>query len=319
MSIRKSALALSVFMSGIFTTSLAEAACPSVAPTDYLVFSRGEIRYEYSDFQGLTGAGGDFSFIRFELGPQPKPTSCQRLVVGGEVDLNSGHVSGAIEAGRRVSLSHVSVVGTVTAGGGVRIHQSSTRGRKTATTAAVRALPSTGDYFVRQSGLLGQLQATTRGTSATPGVLDIQATQPGYNVVWMSADEWSQYNVIRLSSTNPSALLVINLTGLRAGINAQDIRLIGMNFGQVVMNYVEAQELVITASGAREYGIPATILAPYAATAFWNGLISGGLYVGSLCGSGQVNPGKFVGWVREGGKTVQPPGLLCPPGAIVCK
>jgi choice-of-anchor A domain-containing protein len=282
--------------------------CAEIKPQDYLVFSRGEISYGKSDFQGLTGAQGAFTFERFEVGPV-KSGSCPRLVTGGKTTLISGHVAGGIETTGTLSLKKVSVAGRIAAEGTVKIQESSSHGRVKQAPAA-KNLAKAGEYFLDQSSRLARLAPTVKA-SLTDGVLEVAATPGAYSIASITSTELSSAKVIRLKGDDVS-VLVINVSGTQASLENLDLQLTGIQVGRVLLNFFEAQTLRVTASGSKELGIGATLLAPLASVTFWNGLVTGGLYVGSLCGDGQVNPGHFVGWLPEIVAPPAPP-IICPP------
>lgn len=281
-------------------------------PTQYLVFSRGDILYAKSDFQGMTGTGQNISLQHFEMGLPGSPSNCTQIVAGQNVTISAGSVLGGIESGGLVKLRNVNVRGKVKAARGVNLVNSPVRSEKVQT-QAVKSVLNLGQFYLNQSAYFAS-QPDTSTYIPGRGRIEFPASPYGVTYISIRAEELAKFTVLHFSGT-PDSTLIINVRGASAAIARTDIQLLGIPLGRVLMNFPEAVKLDITASGSSQFGIPATILAPYAATGFWNGLISGGLYVGSLCGDGQINSSYFGGWVlpTQPGPGA-PPGLNCPPG-----
>ncbi len=284
--------------------------CRPASPAEYLVFSRGDLQYESSDFQGLTGAGSKVTMKDFNIHRSPPASGCPSLIAGSDVSLVDGSIQGGgVHSGGHIRLRRVSVQGELKALGGVSSIDSNTTGSLKAQSSSVESLVSTSRFFVNQSRRFSEMPA--KAYSSSSNNINFEAEPSGMSVFQISAERLAQNSIIRLRGSALS-WIVINVLGSNASIRAQDIRLEGgIGFGRVLFNFVNATDLDITASGEIHYGIPATILAPLAATQFWNGLISGGLYIGSLCGNGQVNPGVFSGWLTEANVDAPVPALRC--------
>lgn len=293
MNIKQSAQQLLLALS-ISTLSSIGLACET-KPTDFLVFSRGDISYENSDFQGITGAGGHTNFVNFLARNNVKELQCATLITAGNIVLHQGGVeNGGIEAGGSVQLSKAHVDG--------KIYKKSAVAQFTAQNAS--------NYFIQASSLLSTWPTTHKATTTADGYTHFVGESAKYAVYNMTAAEFDMNSVLTFNGP-ADAYIIINVSGANISLSQKDMYLNGgIGFGHVLINFHQATNLTIQASGNYQYGIPASILAPYAMTNFFNGLISGGLYVGSLCGNGQINPGKFLAWPQVALAPAPPP-LAC--------
>lgn len=286
-------------------------ACATAA-TDYLVYSRGDIQYQNSDFQGITGAGGNIQLQSFEVRNSVVNLQCATLIGGGWISVtDAGIENGGIDGGSDIYLERVHVKGTVNAYGKITTKNSNVKQKKNNVAShAVAGLNPTSYFFLQSSANFSQWPTThTAKDLNSIGHVQYAGVSGQYAVYNQTTAEFEKGRLLSLNGPKDS-FIIINVRGPVARIDHQDIRLEGgIGFGQVLINFVDATTLHITKSGESSYGIPASILAPYAATTFVDGLITGGLYVGSLCGDGQVNPGKFFAWQPL--TPLAPPPLKC--------
>lgn len=304
-----------IFIAGLVCTTLFATqgmACVT-APTDYLVFSRGDILYSQSDFQGITGAGGNIQLSGFQVRNPVSEKQCPSLISAQSVQISDASVeNGGIHAGGSIALSRVRVEGDLRAYGKVTTSETSYISKKTSGTelVAVSGVSTAADFFIKSSALFASWPATNTVEQVnTIGHVRYTGKSGAYTVYHQTNDEFSKGRLISLSGPADS-YIVINISGAAGTITFQDLKLEGgIGLGHVIINFYQATLLTIQKSGDISYGIPASILAPYAATTFVDGLISGGLYVGSLCGNGQVNPGKFLAWQPI--PVATPPPLAC--------
>ncbi len=274
-------------------------------PWSLNVFVQGDIGsqaepYE-SDFEGGAAAGGDVWFTSFSLnwvGPVALPKS---LHAGGDVGVTGAIDNGGIEAGGDVWISWASVDGDVVAGGDltgtsgaiagdvvlagsklvgpVSISGSLTEGQPYAPSADLGAM---GAMFVQTSATAAALPPTTAASDHW-GELVIELVS-GVNVVEIDADEL--LDAWGVTFDGPAdAWAVVNVAGEAAALDGMVWAYAGdMESTRVLLNYFEATSLLITGGDHH-----VNILAPFAATEFPSGLVTGKLVVASLVGGGQVN------------------------------
>ena len=262
-------------------------ACNTIRPNDYLIFSGQDIRYSRSDFQGPSGALGNIELSSFLVNASGFAT-CSGLVAGQNISFRDGMIQGAgAAAGADFFMQRASVQGTVEYGGRLRRESAHAYQERASLSLDVRNLRAAWQFFLDQSASLSRKQANARARLA-PQTL-VFSSPLDEAVFDIPSWELARASVLRLSGSS-SARFIINVRGPSASITEKAVTLAGgLRPGQIIFNFPEATSLKISASGNAKFGIPATILAPYADVDFTNGLVTGGVYVGNLRGNGQVN------------------------------
>ncbi len=309
--------------------------------TDFSVFSKTDIDYSRSDFEGLVGAGSsvrveDFSFVG-------KPSASGVLVgenlshnrggildhnlqVGSTAEISELRHTGRISA-HEVYLNHAGV-GHITA---FDVHRTIGRnGYPTAGYESVRVISRRASEARRV-----ELNSKLSHLSTSMDELSTKCRQlPGkevkahgrvltfagnleMNVFTVDAVELSKARTI-VFDLAPLSTTVINIRGSRVEFQRVGMRVNQTNIRRLIWNMFEASELDIRFSGTSEVvnnrgiGLPGVFLAPQAKATFIEALITGSIFVKDLDGNeagvsgGQVNyspfDGRACGYTPNGGK-----------------
>ena len=309
-------------LAGIVSLALAAPVqAGALGPADYFdVYSLGDINYSYSDFEGVTGAGGNIDFLHFNVGAKIAVPQAYSLHAGGDINFNHGKTAwGGIEAGGNVNLGNVyvgnvpsgtpSIQADVTSGGNVQGHDGTITGHANAA-GSVALAPS-------MTAL-----STNSGTAYAPTVDHIsvadalRAASMGYATLAAPAglveNKWGQLiftgssgmNLFNIDAADlvgiwgmkfvapEDATMVINVTGTEVNIDRSLAMAYagGVDLTAVLYNLFQANAFNLLGS------LNGTVLAPGADMFFsGNGVLTGGAYVGNLTGSGQINIGAFAG------------------------
>lgn len=301
----------------------------SASPIDYFsyfnVYSLGDIgkaNQKYgSDFQGVTGAGGNVYFSGFSLPGMGSPSGYSlhtggsatltgsynlNLDIGGSVYLGGASVTGSIFSGGDVNnFGGGSVSGNVQAAGNVNLTNSVTvSGNKTsgAPYQPYLDLEAAAQQFLAASALAAAMENTTTASNLY-GMLTVNG-QSGLNIVTVDAATLKSAWGFTVNAP-ADAVVVINVTGNNVLLDSTNWSYQGgVSGGNVLLNYAEASALSLSG------GNTVNLLAPLANVNFKSGVLTGTLIAGNLTGGGQVNLGHFTG-----GASIPEPTLLAMLGA----
>ena len=260
--------------------------CAPLDPTDYLVFSQGSITHDNNDFNGPTGALGNITLHDFTISKN-SADSCPAVVAGGHFSLRSGYVGGGVDSPYSVLVSEASLGGPA---------RKSSDNLSNLTTAAA--------FFTAESDSLAGLSATQTPQFDNSGLMIFTANGP-LTVFSVKSLDILDFNLAFFGSSDPSQIIVVNIDSSdnqgKFALVGKDMALNGLLPGQVILNFRNTSQLTIANDGSSApygnnatIGIGATILAPYTAVSGQSDHITGGLYVGSLSGSIQVNYAKTL-------------------------
>lgn len=280
------------------TLNASAADSPAAEIARYTVFSQGDISYSNSDFEGRTAALGDVYMQDFHLDAPAVSEETPNLLAGGNIRLVRGQVrGGGIEAKGNVSLYRVSVWGPIRSGNYLAASLSTFSGEDRGPSAELKRLDEVAREISRTSERVGARKANQQPHRLDRGFRLHFVSRLPVAIFEISAQDLRRASVLAFAGS-PETLYVVNVRGQDARFEGKDVTLLdGIRPKQVLFNFPEAETLKISASGSAKYGIPGALLAPKAATEFFNGRITGSLYVGDLRGNGQVNPSKFQ-WAR---------------------
>ena len=309
---------------------------------EFSVFSKSDIRYARSDFEGRVGALGsvrveDFSFYK-------APVS--GVYVGEKFEhLRGVNLSTPVEAGDSILMAYVKSQGEVKysiTSPDVGLFESSVKGvirsSQLRVSYGANNYPSVSyggykkmsqnDSYSFGQNLKNDLLTTAikldelslecaslPGALVNPenGILTLEG-QSGRNVFMLEGSVLS--SIERVQFLGPAdASFVLNIRGEEIKIEHLGIILGNTSPARIIWNFYEAQKLEISRSGSgeilagRAVGIPGVMMATVADVTFTEAVITGSLFVGSLQGDvpglsgGQVNFSRHVGnWCVAGGK-----------------
>ena len=256
--------------------------CPPLEPQDYLVFSQSDINSVSTDFNGAVGAQGSIRLNRFTLGGQDGLT-CTAAVAGKSFSLQQGTVFGGVD-------SPSSSIGSLANLYGVTAHASPNLSR----------LSDAAKYFKDESNTLAQLPVTqtAQHTKESTGDWTTVTANSPVTVVSLKSGDVNGYN-LRFKGT-PDQTIIVNIDASdhqgEAELVGKDFALDGISPSHLILNFRNTSQLRIEKDGSSQpydshstVGIGATILAPGASFSGGSAHITGGLYVGRLSGSVQVN------------------------------
>lgn len=315
-------------MKTIIAICVASFACSGFAQSrllDYAVFSKENITYARSDFEGAVAAGKTISVSDFFF--------VSTVKAGEWFKQMRGQVHSSVTAGNTIQLSNVNVRSSMT-GAFVYLNESSVAGRIHANYLNI----TSGSMGYPTSSHGGHKKMSRKEAENRALNLKTEISALGYDLDLLSSEcqslkgqDISEHNgTIVLSSSEQksvfhisssalmtanavefivpsSSTVVINISGKDLRIENLGIRLNGLDPRKLIWNIFEAERLNLSNSGSseiymgREVGLPGTFLAPYARTTFTEAVITGSLLVKDLDGDelgrngGQVNDGLFDG------------------------
>lgn len=298
--------------------------------TDYTVFSKTNIEYARSDFEGLVGSGGDifvedFSFVnatrsgviaagtlkqsRGFIGSTP-------VVTGKTIQLNALKSNGALHS-CEVYLDHTAVYGDIRANylkvtTGYMGYETSSYGawKKISRGVCASKLATLTNDMISLGIDLDTLSSKCnelQGTVVEPvyGKLVLKGDK-AQNVFHVDGTLMSSVNEIVFQIPTQSTA-IINVSGSSVVFEQLGIKLNSADPKKIIWNIFEATSLRIRNAGGRDIvngrsvGMPGTFMAPNADTTFNEALITGSLWVKNLDGNesglngGQVNDSLFNG------------------------
>jgi choice-of-anchor A domain-containing protein len=249
---------------------------------DYLVFSRTSIEGQNSDFQGNTGALGGISLRHF--------------FIGGNLDSASS-----------VSLADGTVKGAAR-GPSVRLSRATAR-KRAASSAQNQALVEANAQIDGLASWLANLDATSApvwgsamvrgeaGKLSADGLL-LTASRP-LEVIGLRAEDFASAANLVLEGSADS-LLVVRIYGTNPSfVNKGVFVRGGLRPEQVIFFFPEASKLELSQGGGavdpvtgKPWGIPGSVVAPYAVVEFSSILVTGQLFAGRLCNTGALPTGQ---------------------------
>jgi len=294
----------------VLAVSVLPAAGTGVDPFLYFnVYSLGDIGSAaspyHSDYQGIGGCAGSAWFSGMSLNDVGAVSSKYSFHAGGSFTFTGAVNNGGVEAGGDIALTGVSVQGDVVSGGNVTGNGGSVSGDLTAAGTATltgltvsgtvsEGVPFTADvdlgavssFFLARSTYYGLLPATA---SPSVGGQVVFTGVSGTNVFDVDASAIDAAWGVAVNAP-ADATVIVNVRGTLGKITSMDWQVNGgIPLDQVLIHFPEADSLHITGVAVR-----GNVLAPGASCAFPSGLVTGGLWVGSLRGGGQVNHGFFT-------------------------
>lgn len=310
--------------------------------TDFAVYSKSNIEYARSDFEGLVGAGGDivvedFSFVnatnsgviaagtlkqsRGFIGSVP-------VVTGKSIQLSTLKANGALNS-CEVYLDYTQVSGDIRANY-LKVTTSGYMNYETSSYGAWKKI-SRGVCTSREATLtndMASLGIDLDNLSAKCNELNGEVVEVAYGRLVLKGDK--AQNIFNVDGTfmgsvrqilfqiPANSTAIINVSGSSVVFENLGVKLNGADPKKIIWNIYEATSLHIRHAGGSEIvngrgvGMPGTFMAPQAETTFNEALITGSLWVKTLDGNepglngGQVNDSLFNGIsclpVRPGGK-----------------
>ncbi len=259
------------------------------------VFSRGGIEASASDYNGLTLSGRGVSFANFLIAqPQERaalPSSmrnCPALTVAGPIGFHSGRVEGVMGADSiAASRAHTGARSSHDR----RSFEPMARFEMWAADTSKKFAEAARTPVRAQQGYL----VIDRRYGHGDGNYSTDTTQLAQTRVVKIFGNAGQKTILTIYGNN---VVLENMAfELEGGLRPQD----------VLLNLPMASSLRMARAGSGAFGIPASILAPYAAADLRDLAITGQVFVGSLCGNGQINEGLFAHWPQEGQTPTLPP------------
>jgi choice-of-anchor A domain-containing protein len=242
----------------------------------FLVFSKTSIQSQQSDYQGHTGALGAIDLVNYEI-------------------------VGDLESASSVRVENGSVRGTVKA---PAISLKRATGKRGKYTTATQNLLASAAYEMDSLAMkLSALANTGKAEYANISSNGRQMTGLKFTatreleVIDVTADELSRANGIILDG---SGLLLIRVSGTNVNLRNKATHVISsLRPEQVVFYFPEARSLELSYSGGAtdpyngtHWGIPGSVVAPYALVHFAEVLVTGQLYVGQICTDRGLNGGQ---------------------------
>lgn len=275
-----------------FSASFASAeSCFSPRLENFAAYAIGSMDVRNSDHEGLSGAGRDLYAEHFLF--EGRKEQCQALSVGGLLDFRDGTAGDTVEA-TQVQLTRVNLLRGQSESIRPGVYRS-TKARRT----RINFL-NVDHRLLTQDLLSASQQMGAWAPNLTPkvdgSVLTVELGT-GTGVVSLAASDFKKGATLVLKGS-PRNHLVLNIRGSRVVLDGLNVVLEGgLRPSQIRWNFVEASTLFIVRTHDPALGIPGILMAPFADTQFYEGLITGSLWVKNLiydpnCGfkhSGQIN------------------------------
>lgn len=297
----------------LFTLPAAAQTCRSPQLRDFAAYALETMDVKFSDYQGLAGAGQGIKAERFLF--EGNRANCLAVATAGNFDLFSGSTLLPVEAGTaflrnarvtgelvslgKAEITSSTVAGIVRSPVRPRLSNSSSQGHRAQ--AALRASHQLiAVQLFEASARMAALPASASVENAG-GALVIQGA--GATVVAnLQAEAVGQIKRVVLRG-GADQNFVLNLWGERAVlVGLQVILEGGVTPSRVSWNLPNVDFLFISNTHDGVLGIPGAIYAPRATTEFYDGLLTGALYVRRIVfdssrgfrNSGQINRSQIV-------------------------
>lgn len=280
-------------------SSLSYATCKIPVMRDFSVYGTHGIAASHSDYQGLIGSAGDIFLTHFSV--EGSNRNCLAITTPGNLTINSASIHNDVEVGGRLQEKNVGFY-------------SSIRGL-TSTSVNHLSIAREMEY---QSQKYGQMEPQGHSITSTRNITEATITNK-LAVLDMDTSSLAYGKTFRIFG-DASQVVVINIFGDDISLIDATIDLQGsITANNILWNFPSARILTIIRTGNGSHGIPGTVLAPYAALSFTEGLVTGGVFVDQVSAvlntksSGQVNPGSFIGfWPSESPKPSPKPVIVTP-------
>jgi choice-of-anchor A domain-containing protein len=281
--------------------------CQTSDLTNLVVYSKHNIEGDSSDYQGSIAAGNNVFLTHFYI----DQTSCQSISAKNNVAFVSGNTKSSVTGLNDVKLISFSTKGNIESNGQITIKESGVNNlispkRPTIINAGYKSFKrATIESDVQFERLNFQLDswsnnlknmAKNTNTKLINNSLYILPTL-SENIIELNANDLTNIVI----KGNRDQKLIINIQGTSISLYGINISLLGgISAQNIVWNFYEAESLFISNTANGNIGIPGTVLAPKANAEFYEGLITGALYVNNLSfnenlhrNSGQINDGRF--------------------------
>lgn len=266
---------------------------------DFAMYSAGNITGQSSDFQGLTGAKGTIFLTNFLIEQNSK--NCLSLSSGKGIEIYSAQVTSNVESGGGLRSNAVRFAGGVNTAGNVNIDNSNivgtlnTSGKVKATRSSIKKVIKENlemrvdhDLIISEMKLKSLELSNLRAT----GIAQEIPSASGNKILLDATGDVSVFNITAQQLHNTSLLLlqgaqtqkiIVNINGEEIYLVGKDMKLAGgLKFENIIWNIHEAKYVKIQNTANGNFGIPGFVMAPLANVEFYEGLITGGLYVGNL-------------------------------------
>ena len=320
---RSRTLAVAAVVSGLVSLLPQAARAVSVGSEADLfsVYAIGDIGtaadpYDFSEFQGITGAGGSAYFDNFFInsGSVVGPFG---LITGDSLSFTNGTVNGGVSSGGTVSIGSVEINGNVNTGSTFNAVDSTINGNLTTAgpvtgsgltvTGSTSVAPYTPpiDISALNNSLIntsnsfagltqtGSFVDSCGGGGARPCTLTFAGVS-GQNVFNIDASLINQTGLVNFTGA-PDATFILDILGTNVSLAAMGFNLAaGIGFSDILWNVAQVATVILT-----EIQLPGTLLAPNALVDFTNASIDGSLYAQDLIGNGESHvvipePGTWV-------------------------
>ncbi len=272
----------------------------------FSLFTIQSAHMERSDVQGSVVTGGDLTIRHYEI------AGSQRLgaIIGGALSLDKGQIRGNtelqggasglesalihghVQSAESVHLSSAQIRGTLTSRKRPRIENGAISHFKKAEPRFSVSIADLAQEFRMKSAGLAQLEPNTIVQRIGMNLV-IQATQ-ALSVVKVTSQELRRQNLI-IQAVGVQQI-VIQIEEPSVDLSDVTLTLIGLQSEKVSWVMDTARSLMIQRTGDPSIGLPGFFYAPNAYAQFYEGLITGGLYVNRLgfipelgMKSGQIN------------------------------
>lgn len=285
----KNQIFLTMLMS-IVSLSAGAQNCKKPGLQDFAAYAIETMDLRSSDYQGLAGAGQGIKSENFLF--EGNAAVCLAASSGGPFELRSGQAWFGVEADT-MDLSHVLVKGDLVARRSATLSNSTVRGvvvslsRPILANSSIRGRRSRPVFQVSHIDLAEQLRKASVDMAALlesstvdsrGGAIVIEG-RANTVVAHLSADAVSAIRRVVLRGSERQNF-VINLWGANVSlVNFQVILEGGVTPAQISWNLPTTKTLLIHNTHDGVIGIPGAIYAPEAVTEFYDGLLTGALYV----------------------------------------
>ena len=294
-------------------------ACRVPGLYDYAFVSLSDADLRRSDHQGLSAARGEVTAEDFlfegregycggldigESGSLLRVESRLDVTVGGGLGLRSSGLRGRLYVDDALDSVEASVAKGTVVRGAVRQQRSQLR-------VARGSRPERPSWYGLRSkayhdsrSFLMDQRSVVVPVERSEQEIRIVLDSNDYSRVFLKGEDLEERNIVIQGSARDK--VVINVTGSPSifwlGRRVTLIR--GIGPGNILWNFPDTTRLLIAHTKDAVYGIPGTVLAPFAEVQFYEGLITGELIAGAVIfdhqcwfgkASGQINRGPWAG------------------------
>ncbi|GEM_PF-5598358 len=282
---------------------------------DFRVYAVSSVTAMNSDYQGSLGSGDSIELTNFLI-EKDSSNPCISLSAQKNLYFEKGKSAGAVEAKDTAHLNQAHIAGETSSNNIIanssylqkKVTYYDALQRENSTLGKKERLDQPFETQINHLSIKNELYDLSKKLKQEPNQINISQCNELKN---LNLNINKNHYIFSLNSSlletcqlvvlkgNKNHSVTFNISGRNAQLVGFNVRLLGnIRYDSISWNFHESETLFISNTANGTYGIPGFVYAPLAQTEFYEGLITGGLYVNSIIfdmdkfkgqSSGQIN------------------------------